>query len=250
MSRILKFILAANLLVLAVLVFVYPNLMVGPGKLIPGHKQLETDCFACHSKFGGAESARCVTCHKPAEIGRLTTAGAPVIKPLTSSPFHQQLVSQDCVACHSDHAGVKRYRQPGLFDHNLLNTTTRTQCQSCHKSPADSLHQKISGNCSQCHSLQKWTPATFDHGKSFTLDRDHNASCATCHPRNDYSRYTCYGCHEHSLANIRGEHIEEGIRNFDNCVECHRSANEHDIRWRGEGGREGRSEHGEHGDDD
>jgi hypothetical protein len=39
-------------------------------------------------------------------------------------------------------------------------------------------------------------------------------------------------------ANIRGEHIEEGIRDFYNCVKCHRSANEFDIRG-GEDGREG-----------
>jgi hypothetical protein len=38
MSRILKIILALNLFVLAVLAFVYPHLMVGPGKLIPRHK--------------------------------------------------------------------------------------------------------------------------------------------------------------------------------------------------------------------
>lgn len=36
------------------------------------------------------------------------------------------------------------------------------------------------------------------------------------------SRYTCYGCHERTAANIRREHIEEGIRKFANCVECHR----------------------------
>ena len=60
MSRIIKIILAVNLIGLAVLVFVYPNLMVGPGKLIPGHKQLETDCFACHAPLTGAASERCV----------------------------------------------------------------------------------------------------------------------------------------------------------------------------------------------
>jgi hypothetical protein len=53
--------------------------------------------------------------------------------------------------------------------------------------------------------------------------------------RDDYSRYTCYGCHEHSPEKIRREHIEEGIRDFKNCVECHRSADEHDIRMPGRG---------------
>jgi hypothetical protein len=121
----------------------------------------------------------------------------------------------------------------------LRKKETRDQCQSCHKSPTDSLHRQITGNCVQCHSQEKWTPATFDHDKFFVLDGDHNASCVTCHARNDYSRSTCYGCHEHTPANIRREHIEEGISNFDNCVECHRSANKHDIQG-GEG--EGRGE--------
>lgn len=243
MSKFLKLVIAANLIALAALVFIYPHLMVGPGKLIPGHKQLETNCFACHTSFQGAASERCVVCHKPPDIGRLTTLGKPIAKPLTSSAFHQHLVNQDCVGCHSDHAGVKLYRQQGRFNHALLQPDTRRQCQSCHKSPADSLHRQITGNCAQCHTQDKWTPATFDHNKYFFLDSDHNTSCVTCHVRNDYSRYTCYGCHEHTPANIRGEHIEEGIRDFDNCVECHRSANEHDIRGRGES-REGR------GDDD
>ena len=123
MGRVLKFILAANLIVLAVLAFVYPHLMVGPGKLIPGHQSLESDCFACHAPLLGADSGRCVSCHKPAEIGRLTTTGKAIVKPLTASPFHQQLISQDCVACHSDHAGVKRYRLQGHFNHCLLYTS-------------------------------------------------------------------------------------------------------------------------------
>ena len=233
MSRILKLVLAANLIVVTVLVFVYPNLMVGPGKLIPGHRQLETDCFACHQPFAGAASSRCVSCHRPEQIGRLTTTGRPIVKPLAATPFHQKLVSQDCVACHSDHAGVKRFRQQGRFDHALLDKDARAQCQSCHKPPADTLHRKVSGNCSQCHSQDRWVPATFDHDKWFTLDRDHDTRCVTCHVRNDYSRYTCYGCHEHSLASIRREHIEEGIDKFDDCVECHRSGDEHDIRGRG-----------------
>lgn len=240
MSRVLKFVLAANLMVLAVLVFVYPNLMVGPGKLIPGHKQLETDCFACHAPLAGADSARCVVCHKQADIGLLSTTGRPVVKPLTTTPFHQKLLNQDCVACHSDHAGVRRFRAQGHFRHSLLEAKTRAECQTCHKSPKDSLHQQITGNCSQCHSQEKWLPATFDHNKYFELDRDHNARCVTCHLVNDYSRYTCYGCHEHTLDNIRRKHVKEGIRKFDDCVECHRNANEHDIR--GEGGSRNRGD--------
>ena len=61
----------------------------------------------------------------------------------------------------------------------------------------------------------------------------------TRHSRNDYRQYTCYDCHEHMPDNIRREHIEEGIRDYTNCVKCHRNANEDDIRGgfgEGEGG--------------
>lgn len=239
MNRVVKIILAANLIVIAVLVFVHPNLMVGPGKLIPGHKPLATDCFACHAPLRGAVSERCISCHKSEQIGRLTTAGLPIVKPLTSVPFHQKLTSQDCVVCHSEHSGVRRFRPHGHFNHALLQKVTRDQCQTCHESPPDTLHKQITGNCSQCHSQERWVPATFDHDKYFALDRDHDTRCVTCHERNDYRRYTCYGCHEHTPANIRREHIEEGIRDYNNCVKCHRNANEDDIRGEfgnGEGG--------------
>jgi hypothetical protein len=246
MKAVVKIVLAVNLAIVAVLAFVYPHLMVGPGKLIPGHRELETDCFACHAPLRGATSERCTTCHKPEDIGRVSTKAQPLAKPLTSVPFHQKLTSQDCVACHSDHAGTKRQRAQGRFQHSLLQPALREQCHTCHKTPADSLHRQISGNCGQCHSQNKWTPANFDHDKFFVLDRDHSAACVTCHLRNDYTRYTCYGCHEHTPANIRREHIEEGIRHFDNCVECHRSADEHDIKGRERDGKERRGESDKH----
>lgn len=250
MSRIVRVVLAANLAAVTVLVIAFPHLMVAPGKLIPGHKHLDANCLACHAAFAGAASDRCVACHKPSDIGRLTTAGQAIAKPRTSRPFHQNLISEECVGCHSDHAGVRRFRQQGRFNHALLRTEIRELCQDCHKAPADALHRQITGNCGQCHSQAKWAPATFDHNKYFELDRDHNDRCATCHSGSDYSRYTCYGCHEHSKESMRREHIEEGIPDFDNCVECHRSADEHDVRrGRGqEGGRGG--EHRQRGEDD
>lgn len=252
MKPVVKWLLFANLAVLAALSLVYPHLMVGPGKLIPGHKQLEQDCFACHAGFRGAVAERCASCHKPADIGRLSTTGAPIVKPLTGAmktPFHQKLISQDCMACHSDHAGVRRYPAHGSFKHAMLQKEARELCQGCHVAPRDALHGKISGNCIQCHSQEKWTPATFDHEKFFALDRDHNVKCVTCHLQNDYSRYTCYGCHEHTPANIRREHIEEGIRDFDNCVDCHRNADEDDIR-RPDGSRRGGHDDGRRKKDD
>ncbi|MEN8108595.1 MAG: hypothetical protein ABFS22_11385, partial [Pseudomonadota bacterium] len=94
--------------------------------------------------------------------------------------------------------------------------------------PCDNLHQDIKGNCGQCHTEESWVPATFDHDEYFRFDREHTTKCRTCHINNDYSNYTCYGCHEHSRSNIREEHVEEGIHDYENCEECHRSGDEDD----------------------
>ncbi|MES9825295.1 MAG: hypothetical protein ABW127_12790 [Candidatus Thiodiazotropha endolucinida] len=60
----------------------------------------------------------------------------------------------------------------------------------------------------------------------------HDAECETCHVDNDFNNFTCYGCHEHSRSNIRGEHFEEGIFDYENCVERHRSGDEDEAEWR------------------
>jgi hypothetical protein len=224
-----------------VLAFVYPHLMLSPGPLLPAHRALASDCFACHAPLHGASAERCMSCHALPEIGLRTTKGV-LIKPLPTAaatrpkvPFHQQLTEQNCLACHSDHARAKlapRSHQP--FSHALLRVETRARCEACHKAADDALHRQIVGNCSQCHTPGAWKPASFAHNKFFVLDKQHNASCITCHAGADYSKFTCYGCHEHTPANVSRKHREEGIQNFDNCVECHRSAE-------GEGeGREGR----------
>ena len=119
MNNILKTVLAVNLIVITVLVFIFPQLMIAPGKLISGHKQLDTDCFACHAPFSGVASERCVTCHKHADIGRLLTTGQPIAKPRTSSPFHQQLNSQDCVVLPQRSCGGNRLYAAGTFQSRL-----------------------------------------------------------------------------------------------------------------------------------
>jgi Class III cytochrome C family/Cytochrome c3 len=224
-------VIGANLAVLVALVFVYPHLMLSPGALVRGHAELATDCFACHKPWRGAASTLCIECHALPDIGLRTTKGATLAQTGLKTAFHQELIEQDCVACHSDHEGprlTQRSRKP--FSHELLREPARARCEACHKAPTDSLHRRITGNCKQCHDAQRWKPATFEHDKLFVLDRDHDTKCVTCHVGHDYSRYTCYGCHEHRQDKVREEHLEEGIRDFENCVECHRSAAEEPKR--------------------
>ncbi|MEP7157018.1 MAG: cytochrome c3 family protein [Betaproteobacteria bacterium] len=261
----------ANLTVLIGLAFAYPHLMISPGPLIKGHAALTTNCFACHTTWHGTTVEKCTGCHALPEIGLRTTTG--VVRPQhgIKTSFHQQLTEQNCMACHSDHAGPRLTRRnntsfshallrpdvrkdcaachdkpknemhrtltvgcaqchqseawkPATFKHDALEKTVLARCEACHKIPADKLHAQIQGNCAQCHATRAWKPATFEHSKFFHLDKDHNVTCVTCHIENDYKRYTCYGCHEHTLANIRRKHEKEGISNFANCVNCHRDA--------------------------
>jgi hypothetical protein len=198
----------------------------------------DPDCMACHSDHAG-----------------------PKLTQRSRKPFSHAMLRVDtrerCETCHAAPAGAI-HRQPGMacakchkleawkpaaFDHAALTPAERSRCESCHQAPADTLHRQMTGNCAQCHQTQAWKPATFDHDKFFALDSDHNASCVTCHTGNVYTRYTCYGCHEHTPANMQARHREEGGGgNLDNCVRCHRSASgegggEHG-RERGSGGRE------------
>ncbi len=235
-------IIAINLVVLVLLAIIVPQLMISPGKPIEAHAELATDCFACHTPFIGSQADKCIVCHKVDEIGLKTTKGLLIASEKKNVAFHQKLIEDDCMACHSDHKGVKAFRPISQFSHKLLDASLQKQCDSCHSNPGDNLHMKIKGNCSQCHTQDAWMPATFDHNEYFYLDRDHNAECAVCHINNDYANYTCYGCHEHSRSNIREEHVEEGIYDYENCVECHRSADEDEAEriWRSKDGSGGK----------
>jgi hypothetical protein len=236
-------IVAANLAVIIALAFLYPHLMVSPGPLMPAHAQLGTDCFACHTPLLGASAGRCITCHAVADIGVRSTTGVALVRtgPAARTPFHQHLVAQNCLACHSDHQGSRIGQSIRMtFSHVLLQPATQASCATCHTAPANNFHRGLTTSCSQCHGTERWTPATFDHTRLFQLDRDHNAPCATCHVNNDTSRYTCYGCHEHQPDRISARHLREGIRDFQNCVSCHRSAHGEPERPGGRDRREGR----------
>jgi len=64
-----------------------------------------------------------------------------------------------------------------------------------------------------------------DHARFFALDRDHSATCVTCHSGKIGQRYTGYGCHEYTPAKVQAQHPEAvGCENIDNCVRCHRHA--------------------------
>jgi len=208
---ILAGVVSALLAVIATL-FVYPHQMIAPGALMPAHAELQQNCFACHAPLQGVSSARCITCHKPSQIGLTTTKGQPVRRPFGTPVFHAQLREAYCTGCHTDHAEVPLTRgRLTRFDHSLLKPGMAGQCASCHARPRNQLHMAVTTECKQCHSTKAWKPATFAHNRYFRLDANHNVACVTCHTGNRFAAYTCYGCHEHQEQQLIREHAEEGI---------------------------------------
>jgi hypothetical protein len=236
--------------------------MLSPGHLLEGHAEIHAACFRCHSPFRGVESVRCVTCHALEEIGVRTVSGAP-LPGSQRVPFHQDLKEGACAACHIDHAGPDADGTLDEFEHRLLMASAVESCSECHERqrPGDTIHTSVKGGCSPCHQTAAWTPASFDHEPHFRFDRHHPDDCATCHTtEGDLTAYTCYGCHEHTPRNIRSEHLEEGIREYEACEECHRSGDEEEAEraWKKKRQKEKprssrasrRSERRHHDDDD
>jgi len=201
-----------------------PELMLGPGELVVGHDSLRNDCLSCHAPLRGTPDGRCIACHALLEID-------------VSSPnpgLHRALSISTCVSCHSDHRGPEPGSATAVFVHENLERGLGERCESCHRAPTDRLHAGLGEACAQCHTTDRWDGASIDHDRYFRFDRHHPSDCESCHPTGRLDEYTCYECHEHSPRSMAHEHREEGIRDFERCVDCHRSADEHDAerRWR------------------
>ena len=254
--------------VLVILIIRFPHAMISPGELAARHQKLNNECFDCHTPFGGISNDKCISCHKLSEIGKDSLSKKSKINfheqlsnlacsschtehqgkfPKTKmNSFKHDMLSvdliNDCNSCHAKptnklHLQVttkcnschstKKWKNAIRFDHEaILNSRN---CVSCHQKPKDNFHSNISNDCMKCHTTKEWVPSTFDHTPYFKLDGNHKTTCTTCHQNNNLAAYTCFGCHEHSEADIIAEHNEEGIYTISNCASCHKSGNEHDI---------------------
>jgi hypothetical protein len=216
-----------------ILIYQYPVQTISPGQNLAGHQKIAADCLSCHQPFLGSRQEKCIVCHVPEKIG-LHDADAPAeTAPVQRPLFHARLGDTDCSNCHIEHTGSGLdVKKPG-FAHELLGKPDNLNCIECHAGSRinDQIHQGASDNCAACHSVSGWKPATFEHDRYFRFDRKHRTTCETCHTQpGNFKQYTCYGCHEHSERKIASEHREEGIRDFQDCARCHRSANEHEAK--------------------
>ncbi|RMF03546.1 MAG: hypothetical protein D6768_05645 [Chloroflexi bacterium] len=170
-----------------------------------------TDCYACHKKddaHNGGFGQACEQCHNTK-----TWEDATFDHNLTDFPLTGAHQRTECEQCHI----------------NNQFAGTPTNCYACHAKDDDH-NGRFGQKCELCHSTKAWEPATFtgrDHTFPINHGRRENSPCETCHPT-VLDQYTCYGCHEHTPDKIRREHLEEGIRNFEDCFDCHPDGREHD----------------------
>ncbi len=230
------------------------------------------DCFDCHSEHHGRkfEMIRfdekefnhqltnynlegqhtvvdCRECHKPDYIADIeirkrekTFLGLDQKCLTCHDDYHQNTLSNDCVACHD----MKAFRPASKFDHNdadfrlrgahievdckechEINTRNgmefqvftdipHTDCRSCHEDPHNA---HLPGSCTQCHTEKSFTTFVgknnFDHGTTnFDL-------------RGKHQSVDCFSCHQNTKASFTIFQDLSGVPE-NNCVKCHEDVHE------------------------
>lgn len=251
-NRIVKQSLTLCLMLLGVV----SHAQFSPGKLSEAHAHLEgmKNCTECHELGNAVSQTKCLSCHT--EIAQLQEL---------QRGFHysDEVRNSSCISCHSEHHGrnfdAVRFDQDD-FDHNKtgyalegahakvdcrechlpeniqdddLKTRTNTflglqsSCLSCH----DDYHRgTLSNTCTNCHTLESWTPASnFDHDQTdFNLTGAHiEVDCKECHKEEsrqgekfqrfaDVAHQNCTDCHEDQHRGRLGT----------DCLKCH-----NDLSW-------------------
>lgn len=164
------------------------------------------DCYSCHSQddeHDGQFGQDCALCHTPEDWEAVTFDHS-----LTNFPLTGAHTNTACDQCHST----------GTF------AGTSSQCNACHGEPA--FHAGMfSASCADCHSASAWTPATFNGQHTFPINHGEEGfnACRDCHT-DTLAFYTCYTCHD--SGEVASKHREEGISNFNDCMECHPNGEE------------------------
>ena len=167
-------------------------------------------CADCHAKLDAAFMTQheaafgkdCLPCHDG--TGKLAVDHSKFPFKLTGK--HADVACKDC---HAGDQTMADYQQ------------TPQDCYSCHAE--DDEHKGSFGtDCGGCHTTTGWSDVTFDH-KVFPIDHGQEreqSTCKTCHPVST-GKYTCYGCHAHTPANVVNEHEGRSLAQLTDCIRCH-----------------------------
>ncbi len=209
-------------------------------------KHLVADCDECHNRqspnrYAGTPT-ECISCHQSEYLST------------TAPPHVANGFGTNCALCHN----VTALSWPGAFDHSttgfpLLGAHQSLQCSSCHRNnqftniPATCFNchsQDFTGaqnpnhtaggfshDCTTCHNLAAWSPATFDHNSThFALTGAHLAQpCQACHVGGDYHivYQSCYQCHQTDYQGTTNPNHASFNYSHD-CQTCHNT-----VSWSG-----------------
>jgi hypothetical protein len=171
---------------------------------------LNTDCIFCHQDdFNSAVNhvaqgypTECEMCHNSTAWNQVSFNHANTNFPLLGA--HQNVNCSDC--------------------HESGFTGTTTDCFDCHQTEFnatnDPPHQLLnfSHDCLECHNMNGWIPANFNHSFYPVDNRHDELNCNECHSEPNYQPQ-CIGCH---LEDFLEEHNPGDPTD---CWSCH---NAHD----------------------
>jgi hypothetical protein len=174
-------------------------------------------CADCHADLHrGQFGANCEQCHS---VKGWRVSIDAVKEHFNRFPLTGMHALVECDACHKNAAS-------GQFQ------GLTTVCYSCHqadyKTPViDHVALGFGTTCTDCHSMDSWLGAKFDHLKytGYALLGVHaTLDCTACHVGNNFkgTPATCYGCHQKDFTGTTNpSHVQAGFPH--DCGVCHSS---------------------------
>lgn len=203
---------------------------------------VNSDCSECHVSGYSGTSTECSSCHQ-------------IDFDNSTNPNHKSLgLSTTCSTCHTTDPNWEPASFPNhnnyyqllgahatianncIDCHNSDYNNTPTDCFGCHESDyngtTDPSHTsaQFSTDCETCHSVNAWSPSTFDHDSQYFpiysgKHRNEWNQCSECHTiQNNYSLFSCIDCHEHSnKSEVDNDHNEVNNYVYEStaCYDCH-----------------------------
>jgi hypothetical protein len=179
-------------------------------------KSVATQCAECHADIHHRQfGARCQDCHT---VRGWQASISAVRQHNNRFPLIGAHASASCDGCHPGAA-------TGIY--NGLST----ECAACHLKEyqsASAPDHKASGfslTCTECHNMDSWANARFDHNglTTFPLVGAHaRVECAGCHIGGRFkgTPQTCFECHSANFAQARNpDHALAGFSH--DCRTCH-----------------------------
>jgi nitrate/TMAO reductase-like tetraheme cytochrome c subunit len=182
-------------------------------------KSTPQECYMCHlSNYNAVQSPnhvigkfphQCLNCHNTSVWTPSTFNHANTLFPLVGA--HR---AAPCASCHV----------------NNIYAGLHQNCIDCHRTDfngaANPNHGagNFSTTCSTCHSMNAWSPASFDHSATkFPLTGKHlTLQCQDCHTNGNYQLVysNCYQCHQNDFNQTTNPNHAAG--NFSHqCETCH-----------------------------